>query len=167
MSSPKGKYVGNIDPDSPQALGICDYTGFVFPKKDLIKQMEWRGNALVWTGFLVGKPFLDKPNDQLRPPVLPPDPVPVELPRLQQPSSVTWSNQTITWSLLPVYDWISWSGSEDGIPVATEAQRLAALQLGQAVQQQSYGNAGSEARAPELTQQNILNNLNNFYWNPA
>jgi hypothetical protein len=129
--------------------------------------MEWRGNAMVWTGFLVGRPYLDKPNEQLRPPLLPPDPVPVDHPRLQQPSTVLWSNQTIPWGVLPVYDWVSWTGLDDGIPVATEADRLAALKLGQAVQQTSYGSVGSDARAPDFTQSQILNNLENYFWNPV
>ena len=49
----KGKYV-SINPDNPSALGVCDESGFVFNHKDLIKQMEWRGNNLVWTGLMVG-----------------------------------------------------------------------------------------------------------------
>lgn len=92
--SPKGKHV-TIDESAPEAVGICDYTGFVFLKKDLVKQMEWRGNALVWTGFLVGRPYLDTPNEQFRPPILPPDPVPVEFPRLPQGITETFSNNTL------------------------------------------------------------------------
>jgi hypothetical protein len=69
----KSKYV-NIDYENPQALGECDRTGFTFNLKDLCKQMEWRGNNLVWTGLMVGRPFLDVPNEQLRPPVVKDDP---------------------------------------------------------------------------------------------
>jgi hypothetical protein len=126
---PHGKHV-RIDADSPKALGICDYTGFVHNRIDLVRQMEWRGNALVWTGFYVGKTYADRPNEQLRPPILPPDPVPVREPRLQQPTLVTWSNnQPAVWVQLPIYDWVSWSGSEDGIPCLPQRQRL--LQLRQ------------------------------------
>ena len=57
----KGKYV-NINPQNPNALGICDRTGFTFNHKDLVKQMEWRGDSLVWTGLMVGKPYLDVPS---------------------------------------------------------------------------------------------------------
>jgi hypothetical protein len=80
----KGKYV-TIDPKYPSALGICDESGFVFNHKDLVKQMEWRGDALVWTGFMVGKPFLDVPNEQNRPPLVKNDPRPVMNPRLPTP----------------------------------------------------------------------------------
>lgn len=80
----KGKYV-TIDKDNPDALGICDDSGFVFNHKDLVKQMEWRGNNLVWTGFLVGRPYLDVPNEQNRPPLTKDDPRPVKNPRLPTP----------------------------------------------------------------------------------
>ncbi len=76
----KGKYV-TIDPDHPNALGDCDDSGFTFNHKDLCKQMEWRGNSLVWTGFLVGKPYLDEPNEQNRPPKGGTDPKPIINPR--------------------------------------------------------------------------------------
>lgn len=91
---PHGKHV-SIDETSPKAVGICDKTGFIFNRKDLVKQMEWRGNALVWTGFLVGRPYVDEPNQQLRPPILPPDPVPVVMPRLEQESPPTQPQSVI------------------------------------------------------------------------
>jgi hypothetical protein len=77
----KGKYV-TINPDNPSALGICDESGFVFNHKDLVKQMEWRGNNLVWTGLMVGPPYVDKPSQQNRPPIVKGDPKPVKNPRL-------------------------------------------------------------------------------------
>lgn len=80
----KSKYV-TIDPNNPKALGECDRSGFTFNHKDLHKQMEWRGNNLVWTGLMVGKPFLDKPNEQNRPPLVKDDPRPVKNPRPPTP----------------------------------------------------------------------------------
>lgn len=80
---PAGSNV-TIDTQNPAAVGICDYTGFIYNREDLVKQMEWRGEALVWTGLYVGKDHADVPNEQLRPPILPPDPVPVLDARLQQ-----------------------------------------------------------------------------------
>jgi hypothetical protein len=73
----KGKYV-TIDPKNPSALGQCDESGLTFNHKDLYRQMEWRGNNLVWTGFLVGKPYLDVPNEQNRPPLIKDDPKPIK-----------------------------------------------------------------------------------------
>jgi hypothetical protein len=77
MSKYKGKYVA-IDPKKPSGLGVCDYSGFVFNHKDLVKQMEWRGNKLIWIGFMVGRPYLDKPQEQNRPPIFKPDPKPLK-----------------------------------------------------------------------------------------
>lgn len=76
----KGKYV-KISTKNPNALGVCDESGFVFNHKDLHKQMEWRGDALVWTGLLKGKPYLDVPCEQNRPPKVGRDPIPVANPR--------------------------------------------------------------------------------------
>ena len=81
----KGKHV-RINPRNPSALGVCDYSSFDFNHKDLIKQMEWRGDRLVWTGFLVGGPYLDKPQEQNRPPLVKDDPHPVVNPRIPGPS---------------------------------------------------------------------------------
>lgn len=83
MMRPKGRHV-SIREKNPKAVGICDYTGFIHLKQDLVRQMEYRGDRLVWTGFYVGKDYQDKPNQQLRPPMLPPDPIPVVDARLEQ-----------------------------------------------------------------------------------
>lgn len=63
--------------NNPQSYGVCDYSGFIFPHCDLIKQKDWRGNNYVWTGLMVGKPFIDKPQPQNRPPMPSTDPNPV------------------------------------------------------------------------------------------
>jgi hypothetical protein len=125
---PKGKHV-SIDVNFPEAVAICDYSGFVFNHKDLVKQMEWRGNALIWTGYMVGRPYLDTPNEQLRPPILPPDPVPILLPRPNQPENITWSSvQSPDWSQLIIDQWANWSGFDDGVAALAESQRLQQLQ---------------------------------------
>lgn len=80
VSRYKGKYV-TINPNNPSALGICDESGFVFNHKDLVKQMEWRGDNLVWTGLMVGKPYVDKPSQQNRPPLVKNDPKAIKNPR--------------------------------------------------------------------------------------
>ena len=76
----KGKNV-KVNSTNPQGLGVCDESGFDFNHCDLVKQMEWRGNNLVWTGLMVGKPYLDKPCQQNRPPIVKDDPVPLKNPR--------------------------------------------------------------------------------------
>jgi hypothetical protein len=139
MNRPKGKYV-YIDANAPDAVAMCDYSQMIFNRKDLVKQMEWRGNALVWTGFYVGRPFVDEPNQQLRPPIYPPDPVPVKKPRLQQ-GTVPYVTgvtalpepqrldalQELNWSTTPVVP-PSDDSSVDGIPAFPEPTRLQLLQ---------------------------------------
>lgn len=72
-----GKYA-TIDEKNPDAIGVCDTSGFVFNHKDLVKQMEWYGDNFVWTGYMVGKPFVDIPAEQNRPPLTKDDPRPVK-----------------------------------------------------------------------------------------
>lgn len=158
---PHGKHVF-IDSDNPEALGICDKTGFVFLRKDLVMQMEWRGNAIVPTGFLVGRPYVDQPNEQLRPPLLPPDPVPVMMPRLPQPSTIVWENQCTHWEDIDFLTWDQWDGTFDGVLAASEAERLAALQQQIQPNQPLYGAA--TATQPYLTQAQILASLQSFHW---
>ena len=38
--TPKGRHVGSIDPENPRAIGVCDYSGFIHFRKDLVRQME-------------------------------------------------------------------------------------------------------------------------------
>lgn len=80
----KGKYV-NVDEKHPQGVGVCDDSDFVFNHKDLCKQMDWRGNQLVWTGLMIGRPYLDVPNEQNRPPIVKIDPKPFKNPRFPTP----------------------------------------------------------------------------------
>jgi hypothetical protein len=75
LNAQRGAYVkkGSLEP-----VGVCDYSGFWFSRSDLVKQMEYRGNSLVWTGFMVGRPFLDVPSEQNRPPLIKNDPIAVD-----------------------------------------------------------------------------------------
>jgi len=158
---PHGKHV-SIDPMAPQALGICDKTGFVFHHKDLLRQMEWRGNALIWTGFLVGRPYVDKPNPQLRPSIVPPDPVPILWPRPQQPNLLRWAqNANVTWENLTFCAWATWGGSDDGIQTLPEDQRLTALQAGNVIS--GYQGTGENMPSP-LPAAVRLNLLQDAHW---
>ena len=62
------------DPDNPIGVGRCAKSNFMVPRNELVKQMEWRGDSLVWTGHWVWNKFADKPNPQLRRDNLKPDP---------------------------------------------------------------------------------------------
>lgn len=71
VNTQMGDYVRK---DVIEPIGTCDYSGFPFSRSDLVKQYEWRGNQLVWTGAIVGRPFVDEPNEQNRPPQIKGDP---------------------------------------------------------------------------------------------
>jgi len=47
----------------------------------LEKQLEWAGDQKIWTGIWVGKDEMDRPNEQLRTPIVKADPQPVKNPR--------------------------------------------------------------------------------------
>ena len=53
--------------DKKKLVGASDRSGFLYNTCDLVKQMEWRGNSLKWTGLMVGRDELDIPNENLRP----------------------------------------------------------------------------------------------------
>jgi len=77
--APKGH--ARVDPQHPQAFGICDMCGFQYLRRDLYAQMKWMGNKLMWTGHLHCPTCLDVPNPTIRPIRLPADPPPVLNPR--------------------------------------------------------------------------------------
>lgn len=80
MSMYRGR-VPYVDPDNPQSWGKDDYTGLPVMHPDMIKQMEYIGNGLAWTGFMVHHKDADQPNPQRIPPRLKVDPVPIPNPR--------------------------------------------------------------------------------------
>lgn len=81
------KYRGRIpivDQFNPDAWGKDDITGLPVMHGDMVKQMEFIGNGLAWTGMMVHHKDADEPNPQLMPPIIPPDPVPIRNPRILQ-----------------------------------------------------------------------------------
>jgi hypothetical protein len=162
---PKGKHVCAIDVDHPNALGICDSTGFVFFRKDMVRQMEWRGDRLAWTGFYVGRPYLDKPNAQLKPPHLKPDPVPVKDPRLPQGTNETWPTISFpVWPQILYTLWPAWGSFSDGVPVNTPDQRLAALEAGGNIITTPVNAGGYPPLTPALPEDSRLTLLETFRW---
>lgn len=71
-----GKYT-NVSRRNPDAIGQCDYSGFMVQHSKLIKQMEYRGTGLVWTGYLVYPKFATVPNPQNLTPKVKVDPKPI------------------------------------------------------------------------------------------
>ena len=79
-----GRYM-RIPYNKPDACGMCDLSGMMVRHSDLIKQMEYRGTGLVWTGLWVHKDLADKPNPQGLAPLIYGDPKPINNPRIQVP----------------------------------------------------------------------------------
>lgn len=75
-----GKYT-KFRKNNPRAYGLCDYSGMDVRHMDMVRQMEYRGSGLVWTGFMVNPRFADEPNPQNLSPLIRLDPVPVKDPR--------------------------------------------------------------------------------------
>src|SRR5579885_2882060 len=72
------------NPTAPDAFGVCDNCGTWWNRRDLLDQVEYYGNTLKRTGYVVCPECFDVPQDQLRPIILPiPDPVPVINPRTE------------------------------------------------------------------------------------
>ena len=72
-----------VSSKSPQAFAVCDQCGFLYNHVDLAWQKQWAGNRLINLKSLVCRRCQDVPNQQLRALILPPDPMPVLNPRVQ------------------------------------------------------------------------------------
>lgn len=74
---PHGKYAA-VDATNPEAFAQCDRCGFWYNRSDLVWQDQWSGTHLYNIGQLVcRRNCYDKPFEQLRTIILPPDPPPV------------------------------------------------------------------------------------------
>ena len=78
MGRPQSKYV-RVNQNSPDGAGQCDRCGRWFNLRNLTFQYEWAGTHLYNTGALVCTEggCLDRPQEQLRTIVIPPDPMPL------------------------------------------------------------------------------------------
>jgi len=72
-----------INPNDPEALGICDGCGFLFNLRALRWQFEWCGTTMMNMQLRKCSQCLDVPQEQLRTIILPPDPPSVRDPRLE------------------------------------------------------------------------------------
>jgi hypothetical protein len=88
--------IGNLqgynrtNPRHPQAAGMCDRCGFVWPLRRLSKQFQWQGAKLIDTGLIVCPRDLDRPFEQYRVLILPGDPIPVTNPRPDPSVTPPW-----------------------------------------------------------------------------
>lgn len=72
-----------ISAKNPRAAGVCDRCGAVYSFSALKWQYDWRGTSLQNLRFLVCNRCYDKPQEQLRSIVVPPDPTPIINARVQ------------------------------------------------------------------------------------
>ncbi len=70
------------DPNDPDTWGECQRSREWFNTRALKKQYEWAGQRKIWTGLIVGEPYLDEPNEQLRAPKAYKDPIAVKNARI-------------------------------------------------------------------------------------
>lgn len=64
------------NPFRPRYVGIDERTGFKVYYDDLAFQYDWRGNQVVNLNILTAGPYLDRPNELLRPVIIGPDSIP-------------------------------------------------------------------------------------------
>lgn len=72
-----------VSPRQPRAFAVCDYCGEWWQRVQLINQYEWYGDVLQDTGFRACPRCVSLPQPQLKPVILPPDPVPIVDPRIE------------------------------------------------------------------------------------
>src|SRR5690242_11718892 len=85
-----------VDPSNPQAFAICDRCGMRRNHVDLAWQFEWFGNELRNKRILVcADKCIDVPHEFTRPPVLPPDPVPIQNPRPELAAQTVPANEYV------------------------------------------------------------------------
>ena len=78
-----------ISARNPRAAAQCDRCGFIYNHVDLSWQYDWAGASLINKRILVCESCNDVPQQQLRAIVVPPDPVPIMNPRVQDYQSAS------------------------------------------------------------------------------
>jgi hypothetical protein len=90
-----GKYT-HMSKNKPRAIARCDYSGFMVQHAALIRQMEYRGQGLVFTGYYVHPKFADTPQPQNLTPRIKLDPVPI---RNARPDNIIDAQNTLATSV--------------------------------------------------------------------
>jgi hypothetical protein len=73
-----------VSRSNPKAFACCDRCCFWYNRGDLQYQFQWDAQQLYNTRLLVCRTCLDKPFEHYRAIVVPPDPVPIMNPRVDQ-----------------------------------------------------------------------------------
>jgi hypothetical protein len=101
---------------SPQAFAVCQRCGIWYNRVDLQFQNAWRGAQLQDIHILVCRTCYDVPQQQLRAITLPPDPVPVYFPSVENFDAAETDYRTVAFA--PILDPIT------GIPIIPEVLRV-------------------------------------------
>lgn len=80
MTRPHGR--ARVSSRNPEAFAVCDRCGAIYNHIDLSWQFDWAGTELINKRILVCRRCTDVPQQQLRAIILPPDPVPIQNPRV-------------------------------------------------------------------------------------
>jgi len=104
-----------IDSTSPRAAAVCDSCGFVYNHQDLRWQYDYRGRSLQNLRTLRCERCLDDPQPQLRPRVLPPDPVAIQNARTERYAEYETNTRTTQGMVTDFFT---------GIPMATGDVRI-------------------------------------------
>jgi len=67
----------------PRAFAVCDRCGIWYNHNRLSFQWDWAGAGMINKQILVCPRCLDRPQEQLRAIILPPDPLPIRNPRTE------------------------------------------------------------------------------------
>jgi hypothetical protein len=98
MGTPAHSLLCPTDIRHPRPIGCCDRCGFYYYLDELVWQMDYRGNSLQNLQIRVcTRTCYDVPQDQLRPIIIGPDPVP-----LKDPRPGFWNQQQNAGSVPPV-----------------------------------------------------------------
>lgn len=137
MSLPHGR--AKVNTNSPRAFGICDRCGFLYNHSDLHWQYDFRGRSLANLRILVCFTCEDDPQPQLKPRIIPPDPVPIMNARPERYAEYN-SNTRFTSGQNTIDFWT-------GLPVVQGDTRIT-QNTNTRVEQQSGASPGSRSLVP-------------------
>lgn len=130
-ASKAGRAVANSS--APRAFAVCDRCGMWYNHQDLRWQYDFRGRTLQNIRILVCETCYDEPQPQLKPRILPPDPVPIQNARTEQ-FELYETNTRITQGV--EVDFFT------GIPMATGSNRVTQNQNTRVTQQTGQAPGG-------------------------
>ncbi len=93
------------NPNAPQAFAVCDRCARWFNHVDLRWQFDYRGRNLQNIRILVCESCEDEPQPQLKPRIIPPDPVPIANARVEPFCYDETDERTTSNPALPNVDW--------------------------------------------------------------